>query len=240
MDSFPKKREVARLDLPVLNLLDCICLLGPDETYERWFPLWLASECVPVEGKIGNFEQSTVKEHVDEKKMDGKCCIRLQLRWRKKDETTKAVGTSKAENKTTKPDQTSKSPRIPSEALASAKAYASTVGTGHDKKYRLLAERMHQLFTEPMGWSVRYGRLQLPSLSVSVIDSDKTRELVQLCVAGVEVRHYETKEHTEHLVNITAIQVVNSLNLFVHFYVVAQTLPREVCYRRIDVSQYMH
>lgn len=53
-----------------------------------------------------------------------------------------------------------------------------------------------------------YSRLQLPSISFSAIDSIRAREVVQLCAAGVEMRHYITEDLTESVVNISSIQVL--------------------------------
>ncbi len=52
-----------------------------------------------------------------------------------------------------------------------------------------------------------YTRLQLPSLSASLVDSEHFRELIQLHALGVDLRHFETSPFTEYLVNVASMQV---------------------------------
>lgn len=198
MERFPKNKEIARLELPVFNLLDCTCVLPDDEVYERWFPLMLTSECIPAEGEMALFEQSAMKEQQDHTLFGHQPCIRLRVRWveDRTDHLSKKAGGEAAAD-------VDASSKVPFAATSTDKGGAA------DGEAAAAMGRRHQL--PPVGQSVVYARLQLPSLSVSVIDSDRAREVVQMCVAGVELRHYVTVSRTEYLLNITAVQVDNQL-----------------------------
>eukprot|EP01035_Chromulina_nebulosa_P017521 gene17521-23082_t len=58
IDDFPGHKNVAQLDIPVLDLLDCLCLSNSDDdVYDRWFPLLLSSDSLPGEGEMGTINQ---------------------------------------------------------------------------------------------------------------------------------------------------------------------------------------
>ena len=59
-----------------------------------------------------------------------------------------------------------------------------------------------------------YFRLSIPSLSISVIDSDHAREIVQLCASRIDLRNLKTKEHTEYLMYLDRFQVLAALTYF--------------------------
>lgn len=46
-----KAKEVAKIEIPVFNLLDCCFALSEGQYYDRWFPLILSSESMPCEGE---------------------------------------------------------------------------------------------------------------------------------------------------------------------------------------------
>ena len=59
--------------------------------------------------------------------------------------------------------------------------------------------------------STLYGRLQLPSLSVSIIDSSRAREIMQAVINDIEGRHAESTELSETSVIVNWLQVDNQL-----------------------------
>ena len=67
--------------------------------------------------------------------------------------------------------------------------------------------------TSPPDNSMFYARLQLPDLSISIVDSTHARELLQLSVCDVTVRKSETRDFTDTSVNIGILQIDNQLNL---------------------------
>lgn len=157
-ETFPKYVELARLDLPIFNVLDCTCDISPD-SYLRWFPLLKSEECVPAEGEMGNFEQSTMTEQMDPSVFGYyRPCIRLKLRW------------------------------LPADSGNVGKQDASNVSAAKGSKV--------------------YARFQIPSVSMSLIDSDRRREVLQMCISGTEVRFFENDLFTEYLVNVSSVQVV--------------------------------
>ena len=56
-----------------------------------------------------------------------------------------------------------------------------------------------------------HARIDVPSLSVSIIDSDRVCEIIQLYVSEVNVRYSDSVETTETSVNITWLQIDNQL-----------------------------
>jgi hypothetical protein len=59
--------------------------------------------------------------------------------------------------------------------------------------------------------STVYGRLQLPSVSLSVIDSSRAREIMQIVISDIEGRHAESTELTETSLIVNWLQVDNQL-----------------------------
>ena len=154
--SVPKRFELARLELPVFNLLDCACELPNGESYIRWFPLRKKEECVPTEGEMLSFEQNSKSEQFDPSEFGYyRPCIRLRVRW------------------------------IPEAETAPERA---------DEKNKIIGSKT-------------YARLQIPSLSISIIDSNHRREILQICASGIEMRHFCTENFTDHLVNVSTVQV---------------------------------
>jgi hypothetical protein len=92
MDGFPSKKEVARIDIPIFNILDCTCLLDGEDgnghfTYVRWFPLLSADECIPAEGEMFNPDQY-LKPEQEVTFGHNRPCILLRLRWICKPDST--------------------------------------------------------------------------------------------------------------------------------------------------------
>jgi hypothetical protein len=145
-ENFPYKKEIARLDLSVFNILDS-CISG--EYYDRWYPLVPIDECISSEGEMGNFVQAFMSEQQDYSRFGYSACIKLRIRWISKDESP------------------------PSTQL--------------------------------------YARLQLPSLSISIIDSINALEIMQLSLSGMEIRHATTERFTDSMVNLTWLQIDNQL-----------------------------
>jgi hypothetical protein len=145
-----KRVEMAHIQIPVFNLLDCVCDLGEGKSYTRWFPLFLTKASIPSEGESERFEQTLVTEQSHP--FEYHPCIRLKFGW------------------------------IP------------------DKSEGAEASRLSKE-------QKTYWRLSMPSLSVSIIDSDNAREIVQLCSSRIEIRNYTNKEHTDTLAYIDSFQV---------------------------------
>jgi hypothetical protein len=58
---------------------------------------------------------------------------------------------------------------------------------------------------------VFYNRLQVPSFSVSLVDSDHARAVMLATIIGTEMRRGVTKEHTDLSINVTTLHVDNQL-----------------------------
>lgn len=56
-----------------------------------------------------------------------------------------------------------------------------------------------------------YGRVQIPSVSVSFVDSEHARAVMQATISSLEVRRAVTKAYTDVSINVTGIQVDNQL-----------------------------
>jgi hypothetical protein len=55
--------------------------------------------------------------------------------------------------------------------------------------------------------SESYYRLRFPQLSMSLIDADRRREIMQINLEEVEMRQFTTKFHTEQLLVMSSVQV---------------------------------
>ena len=53
-----------------------------------------------------------------------------------------------------------------------------------------------------------YVRLSIPSITISLIDSDRAREIIQFCCSRTEFRAYQNKRHSDYLLNIDNFQVI--------------------------------
>lgn len=94
-ENFPHHREIARLEIPIFNLLDCTCILDSDAVYEKWFPLRITQECIPTEGDMGTSGQAEVSEKNHASFFDYHACIRLQLKWISRQRYLQVLGVSK-------------------------------------------------------------------------------------------------------------------------------------------------
>ncbi len=157
---YTHNKELARVELPVLNLLDCICTLEEGSYYDRWFPLTLTVNSIHAEGEKQNFAQTVLTEQEQEKTFSDahKPCIRLKIRWR---------GAEKVENSA--PEN-----------------------------------------------SYNYLRIQLPSLSISIVDSatltKMARDVLHISFTGSDIRHSRSYENTIWMVNTNWFQIDNQIS----------------------------
>lgn len=156
---YTHNKEMARVELPVLNLLDCICNLEKDAYYDQWFPLTLSVDSIQAEGERQKYAQTVLSEQVPDSSFpDKKPCIRLKIRWI--DDKDDPGGEQKSHN--------------------------------YD-----------------------YFRLQLPSLSISIVDSGSltkmARDVLHISCTGSDIRHYKSNESTSWIVNINWFQIDNQL-----------------------------
>lgn len=56
-----------------------------------------------------------------------------------------------------------------------------------------------------------YSRFQLPSISVSLIDSSRAKEVIHLSVSEIDIRHYDGEKRTDTMANVAWLQVDNQL-----------------------------
>jgi hypothetical protein len=56
-----------------------------------------------------------------------------------------------------------------------------------------------------------YSRIQLPLISISLVDSLRSKEVIHISVWEIDVRHFEADKYTDSMVNVTWIQVDNQL-----------------------------
>lgn len=76
-----KAVEVAKIEIPVFNLLDCCFALSEGQYYDRWFPLILSSESMPCEGDVDRYMNTILPEQSAYSSFDYQPCIRLRVRW---------------------------------------------------------------------------------------------------------------------------------------------------------------
>ena len=146
-----KAKEVAKIEIPVFNLLDCCFALTEGQYYDRWFPLILSSESIPCEGDVDRYMNNILPEQHAYSSFDYQPCIRLRVRWI------------------------------------------------HSEDRRQIEE------------SRLYARMQIPSISVGLIDSNFAREVMQIAVRGIELRHSVDTDYTDTSLNVTGMQVDNQL-----------------------------
>lgn len=150
-DSFPKDKELCRLELPIFSVLDCVgCQSYGQDSYDRWFPLRNTAECSPREGDMGTSFYAPTSEKTYSNMFQYHPCIRLIIRWQ------------------------------PIESL-------------------------------PPERSIFYLRTSLPALSISMIDSNRAREIMQISISDIEIRHNHSEESTDTNVIISWLQVDNQL-----------------------------
>lgn len=150
-EGLTKAREVAYVELPVFNLLDCCLVLEDHPYYDRWFPLLVTSESLPIEGNMDRLNRQRMSEQAVHSAFEYQPCIRLRIRW------------------------------DPSQDVQSVE----------DSKL--------------------YARVQVPCLSVGVVDSIHAREVMLAAVRGVEFRHAVATDYTDSALNVTWLQVDNEL-----------------------------
>lgn len=175
--------EIARLEIPVFNLIECCCTLEQNEYYDRWFPLFLTSEYITCEGDTERYLRNNIgTEQLTHSVFEHQPCIRLRIRWIDNDRINKhhQNGNNNHNSSTTNNNSNNSNSKNNSDQTLSDE-------------------------------SKLYARLQLPSLSISLIDSIYAREVMQISIRGVDLRHYMVTEYTDTNLNITWIQVDNQL-----------------------------
>jgi hypothetical protein len=195
-DDFPKSKTVALLDIPVLSLLDCLCLAGDREkdsdVYDRWFPMLLKVEYLPGEGELGDVHKKRISE---QSKYDnfghGRPCIRLRMQWKS--------------DKVNAPETQEIAVRRMNSPLSAAVISPPQYDTADDTRGDLSTNDK----SEP-SWKL-YARLQLPLISVSLIDSIRSKEVIHISVTEVDIRHFEADKYTDTMGNISWMQVDNQL-----------------------------
>lgn len=176
--------EIARLEIPVFNLIECCCTLEQNEYYDRWFPLFLTSEYITCEGDTERYLRNNIgTEQLTHSVFEHQPCIRLRIRWIDNDRINKhhQNGNNNNHNSST---------------------------TNNNSNNSNSKNNSDQTLSDE---SKLYARLQLPSLSISLIDSIYAREVMQISIRGVDLRHYMVTEYTDTNLNITWIQVDNQL-----------------------------
>lgn len=164
-DHMTKRVEIARLRVPLFNILDCVCQLGEDETYTRWFPLLLTKDSIASEGEIEMFGQSNFSEQSEP--FEYQPCIRLMFRW------------------------------------------TPIIDTNADEPAKSISYQDH--IQELTRNQKLYIRGSLPSVSISVIDSDLAREIVQICASRIEFRKYANSDYTDYIFYTDTFQIDNQL-----------------------------
>jgi len=76
-----KAQEVAKIEIPMFNLLDCCFALPEGQYYDRWFPLILSSESMPCEGDVDRYMNNIIPEQSAYSSFDYQPCVRLRVRW---------------------------------------------------------------------------------------------------------------------------------------------------------------
>lgn len=149
-DCFPNATEIASIELPFFSILSTVIVLE-EECYERWFPLLLSNQSIPIEGESGTQSHYLQKESPSSADFGLRPCIKLGIRWC--NEECSSAGPSKT----------------------------------------------------------AYAILSLPAFSLAVIDSDRSQEVMEISVQGVDVRYYESEAITETSVNVLWVQIDNQL-----------------------------
>ncbi len=146
-----KAQEVAKIEIPMFNLLDCCFALTDGQYYDRWFPLILSSESIPCEGDVDRYMNNIIPEQSAYSSFDYQPCVRLRVRW-------------------------------------------------------IHSDNRHQIEESRV-----YARFQVPAVSFGLIDSVYAREVMQVAIRGIELRHSVATDYTDSSLNITSLQVDNQL-----------------------------
>lgn len=149
-DCFPNAVEVASVELPFFSILSTVIVLE-EQSYERWFPLLLSNQSIPIEGESGTQSHYLQKESLSSSDFGLRPCIKLGIRWRTEE----------------------LSPSGPPKTA--------------------------------------YAIFSLPAFSLAVIDSDRSLEVMEVSVQGVDVRYFESEATTEMSVNVLWVQIDNQL-----------------------------
>lgn len=166
-DYMTKRVEIARIRVPLFNILDCVCQLSEEDTYTRWFPLVLTKDSIATEGEIEMFGHSNFSEQNEP--FEYQPCIRLMFRWLP--EVANKINT----------DETAKP-------------------TNYQAHIQELTKNQKL-----------YIRASLPSVSISVIDSDYAREIIQVCASRIEFRKYANLDYTDYIFYTDTFQIDNQL-----------------------------
>ena len=78
-EGFPKATTLAEVNIPVFNLLQCIC--DGKEYYERWFPLTAYDDIAVGEGELEKLYSSYATEQISTSNLGYRPCINLRIRW---------------------------------------------------------------------------------------------------------------------------------------------------------------
>jgi len=171
--------EIARLEIPIFNLIECCCTLEQNEYYDRWFPLFLTSEYITCEGDTERYLRNNIgTEQLTHSVFEHQPCIRLRIRW------------------------------IDNERINKQHQHHHHQTVNSNNNNSSSNNNSDQTLSDE---SKLYARLQLPSLSISLIDSIYARDVMQVSIRGVDLRHYMVTEYTDSNLNITWIQVDNQL-----------------------------
>jgi len=169
------KREVARVELNIFDLLDCLVGEDNDAYYRqpRYFPLFNASELIPAEfDEMARFMKSSMSEQLSYGPFGyNRPCIKLRIRWLpNSDLYTQTMMTN---------------PLLPTEVPAGP----------------------------TMDATPRYWRMQLPSISVAIVDSKNSRELMQISLNGLDYRGcYIPKQIIDQSMVVISFQIDNQLS----------------------------
>jgi len=178
-DSLFKKKVIAKLSIPILNLLDNLC--GPegeaevaamresaaaagvtgcdpqvDSIYNAWFPLTLSENAISSDGDVRSWSVLSAEQLDYTKLPQSTPCIKLRFGWKKTTVDSLAVLSN-------------------------------------------------------INMSKEYARVQIPYLSIAVVDSVKAREVLQWSIFSTELRGFTTTKHTDFMTNVMWTQIDNQL-----------------------------
>ena len=199
-----RKKEITKVELSIFNLLDCLIIRNynkDEQSYIKWFPMFHKEDCVAAEYE----EMSGFMRHKKSEQTyfhyfgKNQPCIKLKFRWISSEETINFSIPSSPTSSLPRP-----LPLPKHNSNTNSNLHSTTILEQYDKIQF-------------------YSRIQLPSVSVGLIDSVKAREVLQISLRSLEVRHCVTNKYTDSSINLDSFQIDNQLPDPIAAVVLSQT-----------------
>jgi len=181
--------ELGVLQINIAAALNCCVDAGEDDSgalqYIRWFPLMSPKDCTPIEGDMGYSTRPPESEKVSDNLFNQYFapCIKLAIIWQP-DSYNEAYETSLA---------------------------TSRVGPSHSASRQNDDRSRHSTDQGDRSVARTYVQGYVDSISASLVDSARAKELLSFCSTDIDVRYSVTKPKTRLGVAVGWIQLDHQL-----------------------------